>query len=57
MKCRYTGPEPVHLMFRPAIDQPGEVWEVQPGDVVELPELPQLPGWEAVPTPKKGGDN
>lgn len=51
MHAQYTGEFPVLVMFRPAPDQVGEVWEVQPGDVLDLPAVP--PGaWVAVKAPK-----
>lgn len=56
-QARFVGPYPVHHMYRPAIDQPGEVWEVNPGDVLDLPEVPDHPWWEAVkPAKAKGAD-
>jgi hypothetical protein len=42
MKVLYKGDIPVHLMHE------GQVWEVHPGDDLELPSVPQLPGFEAV---------
>ena len=43
MQVQYTGPNTVHLMHE------GKVWEVHPGDTMELPLVPPLPHFSAVP--------
>lgn len=55
MKVRYVGPYDVLFMYE------GKVWEVHPGDEMDLPFLP-YPNWEAVDgegaedaAPRKGG--
>lgn len=48
MQVQYTGPNVIHLMHE------GKVWEVHPGDVMELPGVPKLPHFNGVPAQDDG---